>query len=115
MFWHIVTKHIRCLPCKALILVRRVKTTQGADTPEDKAFQDRIVESHINHRSTVLGFYICPKCKKKATITDPPIVLFDEAGNILRDEKGDLISKYEDEIDMATIKYDRYGHAILIS
>lgn len=112
MFWHIVTKHIRCLPCKALILVRRVRTTQGADTPEDKACQDRIVESHINNPSTVLGFYICPKCKQKTTITEPPIVLYGDDGNPLRDLDGNLISKYPDEIDQP-IHYDRYGHAHL--
>ena len=108
---HTVIKHIRCLPCKRLILVRSVSTTQGADTPEDKAYQDRIVENFINNRSTVLGFYICPKCKHRATITDPPLCFVGEDGNLLRDDKGNLISKYPDEIDMDSVTFDRYGFA----
>ena len=41
MHWHIVTKHIRCRPCKRVIDVLKFRTTQGADTPEDKELQDR--------------------------------------------------------------------------
>ena len=111
MYWYIVIKHIRCLPCKRVIDVRKVRTTQGADTPEDKALQDRYIESHINSRQ---GFLICPKCKRKASITAPPIALYDSSGNALRDDTGKLITKYEDEIDMATVKWDRYGHAIIL-
>lgn len=112
MYWHIVYKHIRCIPCKNFIQVRKFRTTQGADTPEDKALQDRRIENRINNHQ-LLGFPICPKCKKKAAITDPPIVLYNEEGNAHRDESGNVISRYADQIDMATIKWDRYGHAVV--
>lgn len=72
MYWHIVTKWLKCPKCLKVLQVRRSRTTQGADTPEDKALQDLYIESHINSQSTVLGFYICPKCKCKADIVDPP-------------------------------------------
>lgn len=72
MYWYIVIKHIKCPKCLKVLDVRKFRTTQGADTPEDKALQDRYIESKINSRSTVLGFYICPKCKCKAEIIDPP-------------------------------------------
>ena len=71
MYFHIVWKHIKCLPCDILIDVRKFSTTQGADTTEDKALQDRYIESRINNHQ-LLGFPICPKCKKKAAIVDPP-------------------------------------------
>ena len=72
MYFHIVWKHIKCVPCNILIDVRKFSTTQGADTPEDKALQDHYIESRIKNSSTVLGFYICPKCKCRADIVDPP-------------------------------------------
>ena len=71
MYFHIVWKHIKCLPCNILIDVRKFSTTQGADTPEDKALQDHYIESRINNHQ-LLGFPMCPKCKKKAAIVDPP-------------------------------------------
>ena len=71
MYFHIVIKHIRCLSCDILIDVRKFSTAQGADTPEDKALQDRYIESRINNHQ-LLGFPMCPKCKKKAAIVDPP-------------------------------------------
>ena len=45
MYFHIVWKHIKCLPCNILIDVRKFSTTQGADTPEDKALQDHYILS----------------------------------------------------------------------
>ena len=72
MYWHIVTKWIQCPKCLKVLQVRRFRTTQGADTPEDKALQDKRIESRINNRFTVLGFHICPKCKCKVDIVDPP-------------------------------------------
>ena len=110
MYWHSVIKHIRCLPCNLLIAVKKYRTTQSADTPEDKAYQDQRIEHQINHR-TLLGFWICPKCKHKATITDPPLVFVGEDGHLIRDKKGKLISKYEDQLDMSKVSFDRYGHA----
>ena len=41
MYWHIVTKWLKCPKCLKVLQVRRFSTTQGADTPEDKALQDR--------------------------------------------------------------------------
>ena len=71
MFWHIVGKVIRCLPCNLIITRRRFRTTQGADTPEDKALQDHYIESLIKSKvNSVLGFYTCPKCRRRATICD---------------------------------------------
>ena len=71
MFWQIVIKWIKCIPCDYVIRVRTFKTTQGADTLEDKALQDKYIESKINN-GQLLGFHICPKCKKRASIIDPP-------------------------------------------
>ena len=72
MYWHIVIKWLKCPKCLKVLQVRKFSTTQGADTPEDKALQDKRIESRINNRSTVLGFHICPKCKCKVDIVDPP-------------------------------------------
>ena len=105
MFWHTITKHIRCIPCDRRIDVFRFRTTA-----ESKEMQDLYIENSINARQ-LLGFPVCPKCRKKATISDAPIALFDEEGNAHRDKRGRIIAKYPDQLDMATIKYDRYGHA----
>ena len=71
MYWYIVIKQIKCLPCDYVIDVKKFSTTQGADTPADKALQDTYIHSLINSRQ-LLGFPICPKCKKRASIVDPP-------------------------------------------
>ena len=105
MFWHTITKHIRCIPCDRRIEVRRFRTTA-----ESKELQDRYIEGMINARQ-LLGFPMCPRCKKKATISDAPIALFDKDGNAHRDAKGKIISKYPDQLDMSQVKMDRYGHA----
>ena len=67
MNWHIVIKHLKCLKCNIVIQARKVRTTQGADTPEDKALQDLQVGSFIKRKHGLPG---CPKCKRGATICD---------------------------------------------
>ena len=41
MYWHIITKWLKCPKCLKVLQVRKFRTTQGADTPEDKLLQDR--------------------------------------------------------------------------
>ena len=110
MHVHIVTKHIRCLPCQHLIDVRKFRTTQGAETEADKRLQDQYIDAEIGSRKT-LGFYICPKCQRQASVTDTPIYFWGNDGSLLRDKNGKPISRYADQIDTAQVEYDFYGHA----
>ena len=100
MYFHIVWKHIRCLPCNILIDVRKFSMTQGADTPEDKALQDHYIESRIKNSSTVLGFYICPKCKRRASIVDPPEPKPEPPPEI---DKADAKAKYDVLLTMKSV------------
>ena len=72
MYFHIVWKHIKCLPCNILIDVRKFSMTQGAIPPRIR--RCRITTSRAASRThqPCLGFYICPKCKRRASIVDPP-------------------------------------------
>ena len=105
MYVHFVIKHIRCKPCDYVIDVRKFSMTA-----DDKELRDRVAESMINNRS-LLGFPICPKCKHKAQITDPPIVFVGEDGDLIRDADGNPVSKYTDQLDMSKVSFDGYGFA----
>ena len=91
MYFYIVWKHIRCIPCNLLLDVRKFSTTQGADTPEDKALQDHYILSPMRNQY-LLGFPICPKCKRRASIVDPP--------------EPEPIPRSPIDMDTATVQYE---------
>ena len=94
----IIRKHIRCLPCAELIAVRQFRVEREAVNDAEKGLQDRRIADKI-------GVYTCPKCRQKAAITEPPLLLFDADMNKLG-------IKYRDEVDMSKVEFNRYGHAI---
>ena len=104
MFFHSVIKWIYCEPCKHLIKVRKFSTTQGADTPADKALQDTYIHSLINSRQ-LLGFPICPKCKKKASIIDPIV----DPLPPYQPDKAKVKANYDKILAMESIEPDTKG------
>ena len=104
MFFHTVIKWIYCEPCEHLIKVKKYSTTQGADTPEDKAYQDRLIEAKINNH-TLLGFHICPKCKHKAIIIDPIV----DPLPPYQPDKAKVKANYEAILKMESIEPDTKG------
>ena len=104
MYFHSVIKWIYCEPCEHIIKVKKYRTTQGADTPEDKAYQDRLIEGKINNR-TLLGFHICPKCKQKASIIDPIV----DPLPPYQPDKAKVKANYDKILEMESIEPDSKG------
>ena len=110
MFFHIVIKWIYCESCKYVIKVKKYRTTQGADTPKQKAAQDKLIERWIRgaglspHRKP--GKFYCPKCRGEAQIVDPPEPKPTPPPEIDIDKAR---QKYEALLKLKSVAPDSYG------
>ena len=77
MYFHTVIKWIYCQSCKYVIKVKQYRTTQGADTPDEKQAQGSLIERWIRGTDAhgKPGKFYCPKCRGEAQIVDPIVPL----------------------------------------